>query len=264
MNKIKLADMTWVEIKELVETRHPCVIVPVGTTEAQGQHMPMGYDHFVAEEVSVKAAERCNAVVAPTMCYGYSELFREFPGTLTLEPETLQNLLYDVTASLIRSGFTHVVFMNNHDPNTPILGHAMQRIRKEFGYLMPAIWPTALARHFAQELFPEPSKVLVHGNEPGTSLCMALFPEKVRLDLAEDIPVGNKLGDIPYDSFTNFLHEGQKLPAFSRASDISKTGALGYPNAYDPAIGAKIIDKMADFTASFIEKFLAADNKLGT
>lgn len=225
--------------------------------------MPMGYDHFVAEAISLKAAERCNAVVVPTICYGYSELFREFPGTLTLEPETLQSIFYDITASLIRSGFTHIVFMNNRNPNMPILGYAMQRIRKEYGYLMPAIWPTSLARHYAKQLFPNADSILVHGNEPGTSLCLALFPEKVRLDLANEVHVGNSMGEIPFDSFTNFLHEGQKIPAFSRASDVSKTGALGYPNAYDPETGAQIVDKMANFTATFIDKFLAADNKLG-
>ncbi|MDO4564303.1 MAG: creatininase family protein [Clostridia bacterium] len=263
MKKTKLADMTWVEVKELVQERHPAVIVPIGTNEAQGLHMPMGYDHFVAEAISIKAAERCNAVVAPTICYGYSELFKEFPGTLTLQPETLQNLIYDVTVSLLRAGFTHIVFMNNHDPNTPILGFAMQRIRNEFGYIMPAIWPTSLARYFAKPLFSNADRILVHGNEPGTSLCMALFPEKVRLDLATETPSLKTFGDIPFDQFLTLEHEGQKVQSFTRASDVSETGALGYPDSYDPEIGAQIVESMVNYTASFVERYLKTDNNLG-
>lgn len=264
MNKIKLADMTWVEIKQIIEERHPAAIVPIGTTETQGMHIPTGYDHFIAEEVSYRAAKKCNAVVAPTICYGYSELFCKFPGTLTLKPETLQNLIYDITVSLINTGFTHIVFMNNHDPNTAILGFAMQRIRKKFGLVMPALWPTNMARNFAQDQFIKPSDVLLHGNEPGTSLSLALFPEKVRMDLAEISPIGNgKLGDIHYGSFATLVHEGQKVPFFSRCSDVSQSGAYGYPKEASSEIGIKIINNMIDFTATFIDKFLETDNRLG-
>ena len=264
MKKVNMADMTWVEVRDLIAEQKPAVIVPIGTTETQGRHNPTGYDHFVAQHVAVEAARKCNAVVAPTLCYGYSELFYEFPGTITLQPETLQNLIYDVTASLIRMGLTHVVFMNNHDPNQPILNHAIARIRKDFGLVMPSLWPTNMARTFGQKLFPEASRVLIHGNEPSTSLCLALCPENVRMDLAVNSPTDyGALGNLPYASSQSLLYKGMKVPFFARVSDVSETGGYGNPNAGDPEIGQQILTQMADFTAGFIDEFLLTDNQLG-
>jgi len=259
-----MADMTWVEVKEIIETKHPAVIVPIGTTETQGRHNPTGYDHFVAEHVAKKVAEKCNAVVAPTINFGYSELFYEFPGTITLRPETLQNLIYDVTTSLIRMGFKHIVYMNNHDPNTPILNHAIQRIRKEFGLVLPSLWPTMMARTFGQEIFPDAKRVLIHGNEPSTSLMMAICPEKVRMDLAVESPTTyGSLGSIPFAASQALMFKGMKVPFFARVSDVSETGGYGNPNVADGKLGQAVIDKMVDYSAEFIEEFLKCDNELG-
>ena len=264
MKKVCMADMTWVEIRDLIAEKKPAVIVPLGTTETQGQHNPTGYDFFVAEAVAKMAAEKCNAVVAPTLCYGYSELFYKFPGTITLEPETLQNLLFDVTASLIRTGFDHIVYMNNHDPNQPILEHAMARIRKQYGLVVPSLWPTNMARIFGQQLFPEASRVLIHGNEPSTSLCLALCPEKVRMDLAVESPTDyGALGTLPFGSSKTLIFKGLKVPIFTRVSDVSQTGGYGNPNAGDAKIGQEILNQMADFTAEFVTEFLTVDNHLG-
>lgn len=264
MKKVNMADMTWVEVRDLIAEKKPAAIVPIGTTETQGRHNPTGYDHYVAKAVAEAAAKKCNAMVAPAICYGYSELFYDFPGTITLQPETLQNLIYDVTASLIRMGVTHVVFMNNHDPNQPILNHALARIRKEFGLVMPSLWPTNMARAFGQKLFPEASRVLIHGNEPSTSLSMALCPDMVRMDLAVESPTDyGCLGSLPYGSSQTLLYRGMKVPFFARVSDVSKTGGYGRPDAGDPEIGQKILDQMADFTAGFIDEFLTTDNRLG-
>lgn len=264
MKKVCMAHMTWVEIRDLIKEKHPAVIVPIGTTETQGRHNPTGYDHIVAEHVARKAAEKCNAVVAPTINFGYSELFYEFPGTITLQPETLQNLIYDVTTSLIRMGFDHVVFMNNHDPNQPILGHTMQRIRKEFGLAMPSLWPTNMARTFGQELFPDAKRVLIHGNEPSTSLCMTICPENVRMDLAVESPTTyGALGSIPFAASQALMFRGMRVPFFARVSDVSETGGYGNPNAADAKIGQEIVDRMVDYTAAFVDEFLKCDNRLG-
>ncbi|MCI8512090.1 MAG: creatininase family protein [Lachnospiraceae bacterium] len=186
------------------------------------------------------------------------------PRTITLRPETLQNLIYDVTASLIRMGFTHVVFMNNHDPNQLILNHVLQCIRKDFGLVMPSLWPTNMAHSFGQELFADAKRVLIHRNEPSTSLMLALCPEKVRMDLAAESPRDyGKLGEIPYGSSQRLVFRGIKVPLFARVSDVFQTGGYGKPKAASAEIGREILARMAEYTSAFIEEFLKTDNALG-
>lgn len=267
MKKFRIQDMTWVEIEAIAHNEKPVVMVPIGTTEAQGRHLPMGYDHLVAEALADSVAQYSNAIVAPTICYGYSELFRDFPGTITLQPETLENLIFDVTDSLINNGFTHLLFLDNHEPNEAILNHALQRIRKKHGLVFPSISPTDLARHFGRALFSNPENVLMHGNEPSTSLCMALFPDNVRLDLAEKAPVqGNtqKLTDsVFFASYDEIVFEGVKIPLSSRAVDSSRIAAYGYPESYSADIGAQMMKLMTDFLSRFVNEYLLMNNCLG-
>lgn len=261
MKKVMLSEMPWPEVEEVIKKK-PTVLLPMGTVETQNRHNPTGYDYFVAERLAVEAARKsANAVVAPTICYGYSDLFIGFPGTITLKPETLQNLVYDVVECLVQMGLTNIVFVNNHDPNTPILKMALARIREKYGYVYPILWPTKMAHAFGQQVFPDAAKVLVHGNEPSTSLSAYLCPDMVRPDLAVDVvPEKKTLGPLTYASGGAFAHEGLTVPFNARMKDTNENGGSGCPRP-DPEKGQIIFEKMVDFTVSFVDKFNQVDNQ---
>ena len=94
------------------------MILPVGVVEEHGAHLPLGVDSFAAEVYADAAApdledKGYEVVIAPTISYGVARA-ADFPGTLSLEPETLRSLVVDIGRSLARHGLDRLVILNGH------------------------------------------------------------------------------------------------------------------------------------------------------
>ena len=112
----RMDHMTWPEFKE-AKTRP--VIVPIGSTEQHGQHLPIGTDAVLATRVAEDLAERIDGTVLPTLSYGYKSKPLSgggplFPGTIDMNGVTVINQMHDVLSELIADGFTKIVVMNAH------------------------------------------------------------------------------------------------------------------------------------------------------
>jgi creatinine amidohydrolase len=115
--KYAMREMTW---QEFDRVRHEkIVILPVGSTEQHGPHLPLSVDSIIAEGLSLMVAERVEGIVAPTICYGYKSAPLSgggplFPGTMDLNAVTFMNLVFDVLEELIRDGVKKVLILNGH------------------------------------------------------------------------------------------------------------------------------------------------------
>ena len=98
-----LQRMTWEEF-ELNLQRCGVVIIPVGSTEQHGAHLPLGTDTFIAKVLAEGASERTGAIIAPPIWHGWSAHHMVLPGTVTIRPEILAELLFDVIGSLAHHG----------------------------------------------------------------------------------------------------------------------------------------------------------------
>ena len=115
----RLAEMAFTEVEPLVKNGNAIVILPVGVVEEHGAHLPLGLDSFAAEVYAAAAAPHLEAagyevVIAPTINYGVARAAIDFPGTLSLEPETLRAVVVDIGRSLARHGLTRQVVLNGH------------------------------------------------------------------------------------------------------------------------------------------------------
>jgi len=261
MEKIYLSHMSWPEVKEAVK-KNPVILIPVGSTETQNLHNPTGYDYLIAQRLAEESAKKSNALVSPVLPFGYSEIFKKYPGTITLRPETLSMVFEDISDSLIRTGFSHLLFINNHEPNHVPLGHALDRIREKYGIVCSSMWPTTLTRNFAQDLFDKPEEVLNHGNEPAISLLKYLYPQLIRSDLIKSCSKPDKLQNFNLASPLAFDHQGQKVPIFLRMSDVSKQGGWGKIEG-SAEKGKIMFERMTDFIASFVEKYRDFNTYIG-
>lgn len=254
MNKKKyISHMTWLEIQKIVDTK-PTVLIPIGTVETQNLHNPTGYDYLIAERLSEEVAEKSNSIITPVLPFGYSDNFFGFPGTISLRASTLELVIEDITVSLIKTGFDHFLFINNHAPNKPFLNLALNKIRNEYGIISTSVWPTALARHFAKELFENPKEVLTHGNEPSTSLLKYLCPELIREDLSKENYMDKKYQNFKLLSSKDLEHQGQAVSINLRLKDIDKQGGWGNPKG-DKEKGKVMFTKMVDYIVTFIDRY---------
>src|SRR5262245_54370666 len=116
---LELSKIAFPEVKRLGDSGRALVILPVGVVEEHGAHLPLGLDSFAAEVYAASAAPHLEnagyeVVVAPTINYGVARAAIDFPGTLSLEPETLRSMVVEIGRSLLRHKLRRLIILNGH------------------------------------------------------------------------------------------------------------------------------------------------------
>lgn len=257
---LRLFDMAWPDVKEIIE-KTDVVLVPLGSTEQHGPHLPCGIDSYAGYYVAIEAAKKAQVPVAPLMPYGYSPFHMrpEEPGTLTLSAKTFFHVCYDIGRSLVYHGFKKIVYVTGHTANMPTLDYVIRALRYDTGAM-------ALAYAGDTEEFASRCPDLIDGHDqlPGwhsgeveTSGAMLFVPELVRtermatgLPFTPDwLPEGCKK-----ESGSGFKMSFKGYPihmAFDQWQ-YSKTGVMGNPMLASKEKGQKIYDRMIDLFADFL------------
>ena len=130
--KIKnyLPHMTWPEVQDLL-TRTDMVIIPIASIEQHGPQAPIGTDFLAATERAKLIAQKTDVLIAPILLPGISPYHMEFPGTITLSPDTVQRVYFEATQSLIHHGFRRFLFLNGHAGNQYVTRFIVDRINQE-------------------------------------------------------------------------------------------------------------------------------------
>jgi creatinine amidohydrolase len=186
-----LPHMTWPEVRDLL-TRTDMVLIPVPSIEQHGPQTPFGTDFYIGVEQSKLIAQKTDVLVAPVLMAGQSPYHMEFPGTITLSSETIQQVYFETAQSLIRHGFRRFLFLNSHAGNQYITRFVVDRINQEtpgiaieLGDGVDAITrgsaPQGPGRTERIDRFDR------HGGVGETSRAMYLFPSLVQLDKAQPV-----------------------------------------------------------------------------
>jgi creatinine amidohydrolase/Fe(II)-dependent formamide hydrolase-like protein len=244
MRSYYLGELTWVDVKEFL-TKHNVVIVPVGSCEQHGPHLPMDTDAYDAFWLSMKAAEKAQcALVAPPIYYGVSIHHMDFHGTATLTPLTLEQLAYEVACSLTKHGFKKILFENGHGGNTPALEAAAQRIKMDTNAFV-AIDTVSLIPDFIEKYIETPYDA--HAGEFETSTTLAN-----RENLVVKERIKKPKITFPKSKYTKIgLKEtGPKVSWSFGTKEISETGVIGDPTKATKEKGEKAwklaIERLAD------------------
>lgn len=187
---MRLAEMTWQEAKQAAEENR-LVIVPVGSTEAHGPHLPLDVDTHQATYVGEQLAERVGAVVAPTLPFSYAVTWLSFAGTISLTAETFQQVLVEVVESLAANGFRRIMILNAHRPNGTSVDVAARRVidnldpGADLQVSALSYWEPGAARVHALRR----SQVggMGHACEFETSFQLATRPELVHMERLEGV-----------------------------------------------------------------------------
>ncbi len=115
----RLAELTYEEVAMLVAGGRAVVLVPVGSVEPHGPHLPLDTDTAISETCAARAVDRLEAdgvraVIAPSVPYGVTEYARGFSGAIGVPADALTSMLRAIAAKLLDCGFVHVSFVNNH------------------------------------------------------------------------------------------------------------------------------------------------------
>ncbi|UWQ35552.1 creatininase family protein (plasmid) [Leisingera sp. M527] len=124
---MQLAHMTWQQVEARLKAG-AAVMVPVGSTEQHGPMGMIGTDTICAEAVALRAAELCDAIVAPALAYTPAPFNTAFPGTVSMPEDLFQAHATAVFRGLLAQGFSGVFIVNGHGANLAPLQRAAQEL----------------------------------------------------------------------------------------------------------------------------------------
>lgn len=175
--------LTWPEMNAAIAAQK-LVILPTGSTEQHGPHLPLDVDLFLCESVCLEVGRRAadRVLVLPTIAYGLNLHHIDFPGTVHIEPETFIAFCLNITKSVAYHGFEKILLVNGHGSNAPLVDLVARKTVLSTRSLCFATGYFA----FLQEAFApiRESAVAAHADEMETSLYLHLAPERVRMDRA--------------------------------------------------------------------------------
>jgi creatinine amidohydrolase len=127
---VELEALSATALADLVDGGVTTVVVPFGSVEYHGGHLPLGADALVADAIGREVASRSGAVLAPTVRIGASSAHVNLPGTLSLSAETLSAVAFDLSLSLARAGFAFIALVSTHGENRAALDAAVLDLSK--------------------------------------------------------------------------------------------------------------------------------------
>ncbi|MDN4074148.1 MULTISPECIES: creatininase family protein [Fictibacillus] len=184
MKSVWLQENKWEDVQNYLKEKQT-IIVPFGSVEQHARHLPMGTDSFVAIKVAEDAAKQTDTLIAPPNWVGWAPHHMAYPGTITLRPETLTNLMLDVCESLTYHGFQKIIVINGHrEANLPPLKIAATKLRNKTGAFICIVDPFYFAESIGKKIRKSEPGGVGHADEMETSHMMHLFPELCNMEAA--------------------------------------------------------------------------------
>lgn len=128
---VELEALSATALADLVEGGVTTAVVPFGSVEHHGPHLPLGADALVADAIGREVAGRLGAVLAPTVRVGDSRAHVNLPGTMSVSAETLRAVAVELSLSLARAGFTFIALVSTHGGNRAALDAAVLDLAME-------------------------------------------------------------------------------------------------------------------------------------
>jgi creatinine amidohydrolase len=250
ISSVSWAAKTRNEIREIGATTGSVVVIPVGSIEQHGNHLPVATDTLLADAVSILGAERAdNAVlVTPPVWSGYSPHHMSLGGTLTLDLDHLLALLEDVSDAALDNDFDGVCFVNGHGGNASIVDNAVSKVGQTHPVEVTGLAYFELARPFIDEIRESETGGMAHGGEFETSLMLHLHPEFVQSEESDA-----EYLDEPYERGTKDLLAGGPVSTYRPFAEYSPSGAIGDPSLASAEKGDELFDRLGDKLADVLE-----------
>jgi creatinine amidohydrolase len=243
--------LSWAQIAELPDKADTPVVLPAGSVEQHGPHLPCLVDSIIAAGVVGHALARLPADVPayalPPIVYGKSDEHLHFPGTVTLEGGTLLATVTEIGESVYRMGFRKLLIVNAHGGQPQVMEMAARELRLRHGdyqVLPHFVWrvPHAAGRF----LTDREKRLAMHAGHAETAILMALAPDTVNMARA--------VANYPPEYPSRILSPDGRPPAAWAARDFGPSGVIGDPLPATPEQGREILDSLAASWAQGIEE----------
>jgi creatinine amidohydrolase len=242
---VYVADQTWPELGDYV-AEESLAVVPLGSTEQHGPHLPLATDHLIAQSLARTATERTGHLCTPTVNVGVSPHHRQFHGTMWVEPPVFRDYVESMVRNLTYHGIDRVVFVNAHGGNVDHLREVGRRLRDAGeAYCLEWMWDESIPE-LVEEAFETPGP---HGGPKETAMILHIAPELVREDRIEDARDGG-LVDWQTSDGDAVVHGAR---TFYDAVDNTDNGVLGDQTDASREVGRRLHEAATDHLVALLE-----------
>lgn len=239
-NPILWEELTWKDVDKLTKTMN-MAIIPTAACEQHGPHLPLAVDTIDCYEVAKRVSAKTGVPVVPPLTYGCSQSHGNFPGTLSLRPDTMMKVICEISEWLYRSKIRKILILNGHMWNWGPIYSARENLRYDFPELQVRVlnwWettPTTMSKLVEDcPVFPS----YIHANLSETSCVLAARPELVNMREAVD--------EDDYETFFEY-----------RMDQYSKSGVVGRgATKSTPELGEKLFTMVVDALVPMVKNAL--------
>ncbi len=249
-------DQSWPKIQEHIET-NALLILPVGTTEEHGPHLPVDCDARIAEAYG----QRLAAAVAPelpvllmdTIRYGYSmQIMRQWPGTIVVRSRVFMDMVFDICRSALDMGFTKLAILDCHGHHSGPLNTVSRELCDACDKSVAILSPGKLSTEEFNAVRQSPPGGAIHACEWETSVLLHLNPEVVDMSKATDIDTMRYHSEfVAGDGFSG----KQQVVWSTWYLQASETGTYGTPTVASAETGKIVLDAAVKNGARFLQEF---------
>lgn len=257
----KGAGMQWADLAAPEVTsermRATVTVLPVAAIEQHGPHLPLSVDTDIVTAVVAAAIGLLDPgvplLVLPAQPVGFSPEHDRFPGTLSLDPETLRRLWTDLATAVHRAGGRRLLIVNGHGGNPPVMDIVARDLRSRLGMLVGRVNSADLGT--PARWFPEDElRFGIHGGAVETALMLHLHPDKVRRAAIRPFPsaAARQQRQAAADGRTGAIGWHGPHAIGWQAQDLNPAGAVGDPTGATAAAGQALFAAMATDLAAII------------
>ena len=233
---MELADEAWPDVGPHLD-ESSLALVPIGSTEGHGPHLPEGTDHLIAQGLARAAAERGDYLCTPTVTIGVSPHHRQFPGTMWVDAPVFRDYVESFTRNLAYHGIDRVVYVNAHGGNVQHLREVGRRLNAdETAFAVEWMWDESIP-DLVDSLFEHNGP---HGGPKETAMIMHLHPELVHDDRLESARDNGVLDVEAWREEGNGYVHGTRT--FYDAVQNSPNGVFGDQTGATPEKGAELFE----------------------
>jgi creatinine amidohydrolase len=243
-----LERLTWPEVDDRIKSGVDAVLIPVGTTEQHGRHMPLDTDCFIARSLAERAADLAeerglSVLVAPTLNVSLSWYHMQFPGSIRLSTTTFLQVFREVCDSLVHHGFRNLLAVNGHGGNIAALTVAINHYFETTGRRVVLVqwWD------LASDVLAGVEGPLIHAEEAETSLALALgqkvYPERATRD-AYDRGAAVREAGMPWTSLGRYELRARGpgvIVPMDMLRDLTPSGVVGDATRARAETGEKML-----------------------
>jgi creatinine amidohydrolase len=245
-------EQTWPQLEEAIK-QNTLVIIPVGTTEEHGRHLPVETDAMIAKMYGDAIADELQKKQIPVLLtqpvyYGYSmNIVTRWPGTLKIRTRVFMDYVYDMIDALMRQGFKKVALLDCHGNHDGLLRTVMREIADAHDRFICTLAPAKLSQPTYNKLKKDPEGD-IHGGEWETSMILAYRPDLV-----------NKAEYTNVDAIT--CNNELRGPVSTWGLQKTKTGLFGDPTYATAELGQACLEAGTEAAVRILEQFMAMEEE---